>query len=929
MNLAPHALAVAIRLPARSLAAGLGVAIAAGLLTSVILFGTAAGTTASRRAIAAQPIDAQVVVTTASSSGASGGSSSPDALRITDAIVRADPAVRTVLPFALVHFTTAKLDKAGTATQTGTGVVVGIDSSYTTATGLFATSAGAEAPGQIRISRDLATNLGAVPGDQITFDLPGGASVTLTVAGIVDITGADLLLGPIDPAHRAAGANPPVNVAVVDAATLQTQLVAKVPPAAVATDPATAGGTSGGASSAPSAPGAGSPFGTAEPAVRQELHLRYDRTLLPGDPVAASGWLDQVRRRIERQGAGAFVVIDDAAAALAPVANDVAWGQVLFIFLALPGVLLALALSELAGEATADTTRRHAALLRARGATVREIVTVFLVSATVISLVGSMLGAAIGAAIAVALFGQDLAAAEGISGVAGAVLVAVGAGLVLAVGATALVLRGQLRDELALGRRELETSRPPLWRRLYLDIVAIAVGIGVYLFTGGTGVHPVLNAEGNPTVTLALTAFLAPLLVWSGGTLLLLRLVSSVASRSSGSAGVLRRLLGPGGELAARSLAARPRSATRTIVLLALAMSFAVSVLVFDATFAQQQRVDAALTLGGDLKAVPTMPTAIADALRAVSGPGIASVTPFVDRVVYVGSEAQDLLAIDPMTLPATSTLSDTFFHDQTAAQAMADLAQHPDTILVSAETAKDYSLVKGDRVRIRVPDANGVLKTVDFHMGGVVDEFPTAPKDAFLVANLGFVASSTTNDRISFVLARARGDVGQASKALAASIGPTWHVDDISTTTARLANTVTAVDLGHLVQIDVGFAVVIASIGVALFLLAGIAERRRELATLRAIGAEPAHLRSLLLGETSIVAAVGVSVGLVVGLGIGGMLLQVLAGIFDPPAQIPAVPIAGVAIAVLAIVVGLGVALVIALRAVARLAVLTELRER
>lgn len=265
----------------------------------------------------------------------------------------------------------------------------------------------------------------------------------------------------------------------------------------------------------------------------------------------------------------------------------------------------------------------------------------------------------------------------------------------------------------------------------------------------------------------------------------------------------------------------------------------------------------------------------------------------------------------------------------QTAAQAMSELAQHPDTILVSAETARDYSLVNGDRVRIRVPDATGVLKTVDFHMGGIVDEFPTAPKDAFLVANLKFVASATGNERISFVLARSAGDVNRASSALASALGPTWHVDDITTTTARLVNTVTSVDLGRLVQIDVGFAIAIASIGVALFLLAGISERRREFATLRAIGAEPAHLRSLLLGETAIVGTVGVGMGIVVGLAIGQMLLQVLAGIFDPPAQVPAIPIPALAAAVLAVVAGLGIALAIALRSVARIAVLTELRER
>ena len=70
--------------------------------------------------------------------------------------------------------------------------------------------------------------------------------------------------------------------------------------------------------------------------------------------------------------------MDDASASLEPLAADLAWGQILFIFLALPGIVLALALSRLAADATSDATRRHAALLRARGATARDLRTVFM-----------------------------------------------------------------------------------------------------------------------------------------------------------------------------------------------------------------------------------------------------------------------------------------------------------------------------------------------------------------------------------------------------------------------------------------------------------------------------------------------------------------------------------------------------------------------
>ncbi|MEP6638723.1 MAG: FtsX-like permease family protein, partial [Chloroflexota bacterium] len=828
------------------------------------------------------------------------------------------PDVKATYPFDLVHFDAAALDAGGTATQTSTGVLVGIDPGYDTATGLFAASSGAPAPGKILISRDLASNLGAVPGDQVTFKLPGGGSVALVVSGVVSTTGADLLLGPIDAAHRNAGANPPANVAVMARSDLEKLIIPKIPAGATAVDPSvpTAGSTTTG------------PVFAADPAVRQEIQLQLDHVRLPGDPVEAQKWLDTVRRRLERQGAGTFQIVDDAAASLEPLAADLAWGQILFIFLALPGIILALALSRLAADATADTTRRHAALLRARGATNSQLRMVFVGAAVVTAALGALVGVLAGAVVGLALFGSALATADPVGTLLRVAVVAIVLTILLATIAAYIPLRSQLREEIGLGRQELQRVREPLWRRAYLDVIALIAGVVVYIIAGGTGIHPVLNAEGNPTVTLALTSFIAPLLFWSGGTLLLLRIVTAALRRSDRLSRLMTRVLGPGGGLAGRSLGARATTASRAIVVLALATSFATSVLVFDATYRQQQRVDAALTLGADLKAVPTVP-ANASVATTLRGPGIAGVTPFVDRVVYVGPEAQDLLAIDAGSLASVAPLADGFFRGATASQALDALRARPDAILVSSETATDYSIVPGDHLKIRVPDANGKLVTVTFTMAGIALEFPTAPKDAFLVANQAYVVSQTGNDRISFVLAKADGDVGDAARQLSARAGNGWQVSDLTTTTARLANSITSVDLSSLVLIDVAFAVLIAAVGVALFLLAGIAERRRELATLTAIGAEPGQLRATLIGEAAVIGGAGIAAGLLTGALVGVALLQILAGVFDPPADQPAVPLAALVFMIGTIVLAAIAALVIADRALARLAVVAELRER
>jgi putative ABC transport system permease protein len=153
--------------------------------------------------------------------------------------------------------------------------------------------------------------------------------------------------------------------------------------------------------------------------------------------------------------------------------------------------------------------------------------------------------------------------------------------------------------------------------------------------------------------------------------------------------------------------------------------------------------------------------------------------------------------------------------------------------------------------------------------------------------------------------------------------------VTDLRSTDARLANSVTSVDLAALVSLDVGFAIVIASLGVALFLLAGLSERKRELATLAAIGAEPAQLRAVVAGETTVIGVAGVAAGIVTGGLVGVTLLAILAGVFDPPADLPSVPAAALGLVILIVVIGLAGADLVASQAMRRIDVLAALRER
>ncbi|WP_131746145.1 hypothetical protein [Frankia sp. Cppng1_Ct_nod] len=76
------------------------------------------------------------------------------------------------------------------------------------------------------------------------------------------------------------------------------------------------------------------------------------------------------------------------------------------------------------------------------------------------------------------------------------------------------------------------------------------------------------------------------------------------------------------------------------------------------------------------------------------------------------------------------------------------------DTIMVSAERVKDCQLHAGDPVTLRLRDERTQsLTKVTFHYGGIVKEFPTAPKDSFFVTNADYVAQMTANPTVGAFL--------------------------------------------------------------------------------------------------------------------------------------------------------------------------------
>jgi len=300
-------------------------------------------------------------------------------------------------------------------------------------------------------------------------------------------------------------------------------------------------------------------------------------------------------------------------------------------------------------------------------------------------------------------------------------------------------------------------TRPPRWTRVGLDVAVLAACGTLFWLAGRGGYQIVLAPEGVPTISVSYWAFVAPALLWIGAALLVWRLADLLLGRGWPLvARALRPLARSLSRIVAHSLSRQRAPLAEAIVILALALAFAASTATFNATYQAQAEVDAQLTNGADVTVAEPPGSAVPpDAGRKIAAiPGVRTVEPLQHRFAYIGADLQDLYGVDPASITTVTALRDNYFQGGTAQQLIHELAARPDSVLVSAETVNDFQLLPGDAINLRLQDARShQLSTVGFHYVGVVTEFPTAPKDSFIVANAGYIAQRTGSNAVGAFL--------------------------------------------------------------------------------------------------------------------------------------------------------------------------------
>ncbi|MEU0178080.1 ABC transporter permease [Streptomyces massasporeus] len=576
--------------------------------------------------------------------------------------------------------------------------------------------------------------------------------------------------------------------------------------------------------------------------------------------------------------------------------NEMISGQFLSVFtlflLVFSGVALLVATFSIHNTfaiVVSQRTRENA-LLRALGASRRQVTGAALVEAGVVAVTASLAGLAGGIGIAAGL--QALFPAIGfpfpegdlvVTGLSMALPLAVG--IVVCLGSALLpaVRAGRTAPLAALRETAVDTSgasRPRAIAGTALVALALACALA------GVLVSPSIWLAGTGAV-LALVAFVV-----------LGPVASSTAVRVLG--GPLARLRGVTGALARRNALRSPKRTAATASALMIGVAVVSLFTVFGASLKATMDQTVSRSFAGDV-AVSAPSFGAGGSGLSPRLAGAIQDLPEVDTAVGLGrgvaevdGEGRALTVTDPVALARTFDLG-------TVDGSLRRLGT--DGIAVTEKEADRQHLTTGDRAHLTFTD--GTKET--FTVRAVYGRSELAGD--YVITRAAWAPHRTQDSDTLVAVTFADGVSTDAGTAAVEKAAAPYGNPEVQTRDAYAQSSAGGIDMMlTLVYALLALAVLIALLGIANTLTLAIHERTRELGLLRAVGQTRAQLRAMVRWESVLVAAFGTAGGLALGAFLGWVLVRASDGASDsafafamPPAQLAVVALVGLAAGALA----------------------------
>jgi putative ABC transport system permease protein len=501
---------------------------------------------------------------------------------------------------------------------------------------------------------------------------------------------------------------------------------------------------------------------------------------------------------------------------------------------------------------------RELALLRAVGASRRQVTRSVLLEALAVGIVGSTLGLVGGLGMAYLL--KAAFGAAGLELTTGAlvfaprtVVAAYLVGVIVTVAAAYFPARraarvppvAALRDDVGM------RSRPLHVRGIVGAIVTV---LGVAVLAGSFAA----SGPGDRSSLVGIGGFVVLV-----GVIILAPAISRPAVH--GLAAGYPRLFGTVGRLSRENAVRAPRrtAATSSALMIGLAVVGVFGVLAASIGASIDKLVDT--SLGADyIVMTPSQTpftTDVADRLRDVDG--VESVAQQRYGVAQVDGKTVFVSAMDPSGLGQAVAVD---FQDGNA-EGLAG-----NGVLVDKVTADGKGWKVGDTVRVLFQSGPAELK-----IGGIFE--PNQILGSYVVSLDTLTANGgSTRDSAVYVQAADGVDLTQLQRDLESAIAPFPNVSVQDQTEFKESQRGQVNQLLYLIYGLVALAIVIAVLGIINTLALSVIERTREIGLLRAVGMSRAQLRRMVRLESVVISVFGAALGLLIGVPIGIAFQQAIA---------------------------------------------------
>ncbi|MBL1097747.1 ABC transporter permease [Streptomyces coffeae] len=498
---------------------------------------------------------------------------------------------------------------------------------------------------------------------------------------------------------------------------------------------------------------------------------------------------------------------------------------------------------------------REIALLRAIGATRRQVVRSVLAEAALVGLAASVLGFLLGLGVATVLpsvldtSGDLLPSGPLVIGP-----ITILAALAVGVGVTALAawLPSRRAARIAPIEAMRTAEQPP---SATVSRVRGIVGLAMTVLGAGL-LFSLSDATSATDDNLQTALFGAGILVV--GLIVLAPLLAGPVIRLLGK---LTARFGVVGELARENTLRDPRRTAATAVALMISTALVSGLAVINQSTSQALDAQAAAGLSADyvISTRDDTTTAIdAAAIQRVADvPGVRTTSAVADSTIAAGPSALSISGVDPKTVDDVMKLH---FLSGSAK----DLG--PGRVAVSHSFARDHRVTTGEQIKANIGPGTGD-RGRPYTVVGVYQDNPTAQD--VLGYRTEVQKHSYLRDSVQRILVRTAD--GAVSKDLekhlraAVSDSPLLKVQDRDQLVQEQAGV--AGELMTMVFGLLAIGVLISALGMINTLAMSVSERTREIGVLRAIGMDRSGIRRMIRLEAVCVAAFGTLLGLAGGL--------------------------------------------------------------